>query len=187
MNYLGWACGLADFDNSGKRDFWTANGHVYPTDKDYNEPITIFRSLGSKTELAYQYPAKPNNSYRGGATADFNNDGKMDLLILPIAGSPVLLKNDTPEKNNWLGLQLRGTRSNRDAIGAIATIVSCGQKQSDAVRSGGSYLSRSDTRLHFGVGPCQQIEQATIQWPTGKTQMVNNLPLNRYITIEEPK
>ena len=111
----------------------------------------------------------------------------MDLLILPIAGSPVLLKNDTPEKNNWLGLQLRGTRSNRDAIGAIATIVSCGQKQSDAVRSGGSYLSRSDTRLHFGAGPCQQIEQATIQWPTGKTQVVNSLPLNRYITIEEPK
>ena len=187
MNYLGWACGLADFDNSGKRDFWTADGHVYPTDKDYNEPITIFRSVGNKTELAYQYPAKPNNSYRGGAVADFNNDGKMDLLVLPIAGSPVLLKNDTPEGNNWLGLQLRGTQSNRDAIGATVTLEACGQKQFDAVRSGGSYLSRNDLRLHFGLGSCKQLDRATVQWPSGKIQVVNNLPLNRYAVLEEPK
>ncbi|MBV9938991.1 MAG: CRTAC1 family protein [Acidobacteriaceae bacterium] len=187
MKYLGWACGLTDFDNSGKRDFWTANGHVYPTDKDYNEPITIFRSLGNRTELVYQYPVKPNNSYRGGAAADFNNDGKVDLLVLPIAGLPVLLRNDTLDKNNWLGLQLRGTRSNRDAIGATVTVESCGQKQSDAVRSGGSYLSRNDWRLHFGVGPCRQVDRVTIQWPTGKMQTINSLPLNRYVTIEEPK
>ncbi len=187
MSYLGWACGLTDFNNSGKRDFWAANGHVYPTDKDYNEPVTIFRGLGNKTELAYQYPEKPNNSYRGGAAADFNNDGRMDLLVLPIAGSPVLLRNDTPDKNSWLGLQLRGTQSNRDAIGATVMVQSCGQKQSDAVRSGGSYLSRNEGRLHFGIGSCKGVDRVTIQWPTGRTQAVNNLPLNRYVTIEEPK
>ncbi len=185
--YLGWACGLTDFDNSGKRDFWTANGHVYPTDKDYKEPITIFRSLDSKTALIYSYPSVPNNSYRGGASGDFNNDGKMDLVVLPIAGTPVLLRNDTAENNAWVGLTLRGTRSNRDAIGAVVTLEACGDKQTDSVRNGGSYISRNDPRLHFGLGTCRQGESLTIRWPKGDMQTLKTVPVNKYVTIEEPK
>ncbi|MBV8807577.1 MAG: CRTAC1 family protein, partial [Acidobacteriaceae bacterium] len=185
--YLGWACGLADFDNSGRRDFWTANGHVYPTDKDYNEPITIFRSIDDKTSLTYSYPVVPNNSYRGGASGDFNNDGKMDLIVLPIAGTPVLLRNDTAEDNAWVGLTLRGTRSNRDAIGAVVTLEACGEKQTDSVRNGGSYISRNDPRLHFGLGACTHVESLTIHWPKGDTQVLKSVAVNKYVTIEEPK
>ncbi len=185
--YLGWACGLTDFDNSGARDFWTANGHVYPTDKDYNEPITIFRDFEGKAILAYAYPDTPNNSYRGGASSDFNNDGKMDLIVLPIAGPPVLLRNDTTESNSWLGLSLRGTRSNRDAIGAEVTLEACGQKQTASVRNGGSYISRNDPRLHFGLGVCPKIDRLTIRWPKGNTQLLSAVPVNRYVRIEEPK
>ena len=186
--YLGWACGLTDFDNGGSRDFWTANGHVYPTDKAYFEPITIFRSTGGKSTPVYTYPAVPDNSYRGGATGDFNNDGKMDLLILPISGSPVLLRNDTATTGSWVGLTLRGTRGNRDAIGASVELEACGQRQIDSVKSGGSYLSRNDPRLHFGLGACNKIDRLTVRWPgSAATQVLTKVPLNQYVTIEEPK
>jgi hypothetical protein len=184
--YLGWACGLTDFSNSGKRDFWSANGHVYPTDKDYFEPLTIFRYNGGKTSLVYSYPAVPDNSYRGGAAGDFNNDGKMDLVVLPIAGKPILLQNSTPTETTWIGLALAGTRSNRDGIGAKVTIESCGQKQFAEERSGGSYLSRNDPRLHFGLGTCSKSTKVTVMWPSGTLQVVDSLPLNKYTVIREP-
>jgi hypothetical protein len=185
--YLGWACGLTDFENSGMRDFWAANGHVYPTDKDYFEPVTIVRSSGGKSSLAYSFPAKPDNSYRGGAAGDFNNDGRMDLVVLPIAGAPVLLENETKNDNSWVGLTLRGRRSNRDAVGATVKIQACGHEQSDAVRNGGSYLSRDDPRMHFGLGACNHIERLTIKWPDGATQVVNGVEIGRYSIITEPR
>jgi hypothetical protein len=185
-NYLGWACGLTDFENSGQRDFWTANGHVYPTDKDYNEPIAIFRTLGSKTEQIYSFPPVPTNSYRGGCAGDLNNDGKVDLLILPVSGAPVLLRNDTVNDNAWVGFRLRGTRSNGDAIGATLTLDACGTQQSDSVRSGGSYISRNDPRMHFGLGACTKIDKVTIHWPKGTTQRLDDVAVNRYNVIEEP-
>jgi enediyne biosynthesis protein E4 len=184
--YLGWACGLTDFDNSGARDFWTANGHVYPTDPDYRQPIAIFRDVGGRASQVYSFPAAPYTSYRGGAAADFNNDGKPDLMVVPIAGNPVLLRNDTPVHNSWIGLSLRGTRSNRDAIGARVTIQACGRTQSDEVRNGGSYLSRNDPRLHFGFGSCGRIDRIEIRWPRGILQVLTNTPVNKYLTISEP-
>ncbi len=185
--YLGWACGLADFENSGMRDFWTANGHVYPTDKDYFEPITIFRSAGATSTLVFSYPAKPNNSYRGGCTGDFDNDGKIDLLALPIAGSPVLLKNETASGNAWVGFSLRGTKCNRDAIGATLVIEACGVQQSETLRNGGSYLSRNDPRLHFGLGACTKVDRVSIQWPDGSKQELRDVHPNRYVAVQEPK
>ena len=186
-NYLGWACGLTDFDNAGARDLWTANGHVYPTDKDYFQPITIFRSTGNKSSVAFSFPGKPDNSYRGGAAADFNNDGKMDLIVLPISGAPVLLKNETAGDNAWIGLTLQGTRCNRDAIGAGVTVEACGTKQSDTVRSGGSYLSRNDPRLQFGLGNCAKVDRVNIQWPDGSKQELRNVRPNQYIAVLQPR
>jgi hypothetical protein len=183
--FLGWACGLADFTNSGKRELWTANGHVYPTDKDYLEPIAVFRGSADSTVLAYSYPSPPSNSYRGGAAGDFDNDGRMDLIVLPISGNPVLLHNETATQNSWIGVRLRGTRSNRDAIGAKVDVDACGQEQFDEERSGGSYLSRNDPRVHFGLGNCSHIDQMTVRWPSGTVQRVSSLPVDRYSVIEE--
>jgi enediyne biosynthesis protein E4 len=185
--FLGWACGLTDFSNSGSRDFWSANGHVYPSDKTYFEPITIFRAANSRTALIYSFPPIPNNSYRGGAAADFDNDGKMDLVVLPISGSPVLLRNETRTQDSWIGLTLRGTRSNRDGIGAKITVEACGHKQFEEERNGGSYISRNDPRLHFGLGSCPKVDRLTVKWPSGAVQVLDSLPLNRYSIVEEPR
>ena len=183
--YLGWACGFADFDNDGRRDLWLANGHVYPKSPHYFQPFTVLQNKGGEFAPVFHYPAVPDNSYRGGAAGDFDNDGRMDVVVLPISGQPLLLQNRTENSNSWVGLQLRGTRSNRDAIGSSVQIGFCGKTQFDTVRNGGSYLSRNDPRLHFGLGTCEKVDRVTIKWPSGTIQVLNDLPINRYTTIEE--
>ena len=186
--FLGWACGLSDFENRGANDFWTANGHVYPTDKNYRQPIAVFRNRNGKSSLVYSYPDSPTDSYRGGAAADFDNDGRMDLLVLPIAGRPVLLKNESSGDNTWVGFRLQGAAgNNRDAIGATATVAACDSTQSAAVRSGTSYLSRNDPRLHFGLGHCRKIDRVEIRWPNGKVESRTDIPINRYSVVAEAK
>jgi hypothetical protein len=183
--YLGWACGLADFRNNGQRDFWTANGHVYPLVAHYFQPFTVFQNDGGTFSLGYSYPAVPNNSYRGGCQGDFNNDGKMDVLVLPIAGQPLLFANKTANDNSWIGLKLRGTRSNRDAFGASVQIEYCGKKQFDTMRNGGSYISGNDPRLHFGLGVCAKVDKVTVKWPRGTVQVFSDVALNKYSILEE--
>jgi hypothetical protein len=185
--YLGWACGFADFDNDGQRDLWLANGHVYPHSPHYFEPFTVLRNQGGQFSAVFRYPDAPDNSYRGGCAGDFDNDGRIDVAVLPIAGQPVLLQNKTSNSNFWVGLLLLGTRSNRDAIGASVRIASCGKTQFDTVRNGGSYLSHNDPRLHFGLGACAKVDRLTITWPRGAVQVLNELPVDRYTTIEEPR
>jgi hypothetical protein len=185
--YLGWACGLADFSNRGERDFWAANGHVYPTVARYFQPFLVFENHAGKFSPGFQFPATPDNSYRGGCQGDFDNDGKMDVAVLPIAGQPLLLKNKTPTDNAWIGLRLRGTYSNRDAVGASVVVEACGIRQYDNVRNGGSYISANDPRLHFGLGACAKVDSVTVKWPRGGTQVEKNVPVNKYSVIEEKR
>jgi len=185
--YLGWACGFADFDNDGKRDLWLANGHVYPRIAQYFQPFVVLRNSGGGFSEAFHFPAVSNNSYRGGCTGDFDNDGRMDVAVLPVDGQPLLLQNKTANSNSWVGVQLRGTRSNRDAIGARVQIAYCGITQFETVRNGGSYLSRNDPRLHFGLGACAKVDRVTITWPSGTVQVRNDVASNRYTTIEEAR
>jgi hypothetical protein len=185
--YLGWGCGLADFDNSGTRMFWSANGHVYPKLDAYFQPLAIFRIQAGKFSPAWLYPDTPENSYRGAATADFDNDGGMDLAVLPVAGVPLLLHNDTASRGTWVGLMLLGRKSNRDAIGARVRVEACGISQHDSVRNGGSYLSRNDPRLHFGLGACPAVTRIEIRWPSGARQDLERVPINQYSRIEEPQ
>lgn len=185
--FLGWACGFADFDNDGQRDLWLANGHVYPQSPHYFQPFVVLRNQGAKFVPVFRYPATPDNSYRGGCAGDFDNDGRIDVAVVPIAGQPLLLRNTTANANSWVGLLLRGTRSNRDGLGAKVELSACGRTQFDTVRNGGSYLSRNDPRLHFGLGACAGPVHATIKWPSGTLQVLSEVPVNRYSTIEEPR
>ncbi len=187
--YLGWAAGFADFDNDGERDLWFANGHVYPTvDKlgstTYLQPFSVFKNRkGHFSEVPL---GLPKNSYRGASAGDFDNDGRVDIVVLPIGGTPMLLSNRTATRNSWIGFSLIGTHSNRDALGARMQIEGCGRKWFDTVRNGGSYLSRNDPRLHFGLGSCGSVDRATIVWPSGKRQVLKTPATNRYTTVQEP-
>jgi len=190
--WVGWACGLADFDNDGWRDLWLANGHVYPkADKlpttSYLQPFAVMRNKGGRFLLESEILDNPRRgSYRGGAACDFNNDGKVDLVILPIDGPALLLENNTLTSNNWIGLHLRGFKKNRDAIGAFVRVEACGKIQVDSVRAGGSYLSRDDPRLHFGMGSCVTVDRVIVRWPGGREQVILRPPINRYSIIQEP-
>ncbi len=188
---LGWACGFADFNNDGARDLWLANGHVYPNadqlgSTTYLQPISIFENRGGRFVPApTAIPGLAKNSFRGGCVGDFNNDGKLDIVVLAIAGSPSFLLNRTADPNAWIGVSLRGNGSNRDAIGSKVRIESCGRTQFESVGNGGSYLSRNDSRVHFGLGSCPAVDLVEVIWPNGIKQTIRTPLVNRYLEIQQ--
>ncbi len=180
---LGWACGFADFDNDGDLDLWTANGHVYPTagtlaTTAYRQPIAVFENRGARFRAVPH--TLPSNSYRGGAAADFDNDGLIDLVAVPIEGPPLLARNQSPARQaQWIGFAL-------NTEGAALRLRACGTTQTAKVRNGAGYISRQDPRLHFGLGACRTIDSATVIWPGGKEQPLAAKP-GRYHSVTRPR
>lgn len=189
---LGWGCGLADLDNDGDKDLWLANGHVYPTAGDlattaYHQPISIFENKeGQFRSFSSAVEGLEANSFRGAASTDFDNDGRIDLLVLPIDGTPALLRNTTDVASSWLGVSLKAARGNREGIGAHVEIAYCGQQQGLTATNGGSYLSRNDPRLHFGLGKCSSPGSASIRWPDGSSHTIEGVEPNQWVTLSEP-
>jgi len=190
-SWVGWACGFTDFDNDGWKDLWLSNGHVYPNadrlpTSSYLQPFVVLRNAGGRFSVEPEVSdTLRKNSYRGAAVGDFNNDGRMDLILLPLDGPALLIENTTGQKNNWIGLRLRGVRSNRDGVGAAVRVQACGQTWVDTVRNGGGYLSHDDSRLHFGLGDCQQVTRIEVRWPAGARQVIEQQPVNRYLDVSE--
>lgn len=181
---LGWACGFVDFDNDGWRDLWAANGHVYPGigkagRSAYEQAVMVIKNQNGSFRGPVEFLGNGRNaSWRGGASADFNNDGAVDIVVSPVSGTPMLLENRSRGRY-WIGFDL-----GRHAIGARVAIESCGHKGFDTVRNGGSFLSASDPRLHFGLGDCATAVRAHVVWPSGKAQDLSNLSVNRYHKIQ---
>ena len=122
---------------------------------------------------------------RGCAFGDFDNDGSVDVLIMNVSEPPSLLKNENRSSNHWLSVKLIGTRSNRSAIGARVTITAGGRKQIREVLSGSSYLSQSDLRQHFGLGPANKVEMIEVRWPNGQVEQAGPAQADRFLTIKE--
>lgn len=181
---LGWACGFADMDNDGWRDLWLANGHVYPTigkagRTAYHQPVLVMQNhLGKFGGPAHELATAAPRSWRGGAAGDFNNDGRMDLVVTPVDGQPALLINESNSRHRWIGFDLRGT-----SAGAAVYVQGCGRRWVDAIRSGGSYLSSEDPRRHFGLGSCAAVDQVTVVWPSGRQKVLKNPAPGRYHVI----
>jgi hypothetical protein len=193
--YLGWGTGCEDFDNDGWPDLFAVNGHVYPQVDDlvagakYRERKLVFRNKGDGTFADVSTTAGPAvqmpQPSRGAAFGDLFNDGHVDVVVENIDGAPLVLRNDSPGKNHWITLQLAGTKSNRLAIGAKVRVVTAGMSQIGEVRSGGSYLSQNDLRLHFGLGAAVKAERVEIRWPTGSTETVRDLTADHIYMVRE--
>ena len=194
-NFLGWGVVAADFDNDGWSDILMVNGHLTSeidtagNDSSYRQRKLLYRNLRDGrfedvTQVAGTGLAALHSS-RGAAAADLYNDGRLSVAVIELHEKPSLLVPEGSVSNHWIGVQLTGTRSNRDGIGARVEVVTRSLRQIDEVRSGGSYLSQSDLRLHFGLGEATRVERLTVRWPSGLVDTIHNIPADRHIAVDE--
>ena len=195
LPFLGWGTAFFDMDNDGWLDLFVDCGHVYPQMDNvkgsaaYAEPMLLHRNLRNGTFEEVSKPAgladMPLKSRRGAAFGDIANNGNVDVVVLNVGEPPSLLLNTNQSRNHRVMFKLVGTKSNRAAIGARVTIHAGAATQFDEVRSGGSYLSQNDLRLHFGLGLAPKIDLVEVRWPTGKTESLKDVAADKTYTIIE--
>ena len=189
--YVGWGTKFFDYDNDGWVDLFIANGHAYPQRDRYRERKLFHRNNGDGTfsEIAAQFGTvfMEERASRGTAFGDIDNDGDIDIVINDLDGAPQLLRNDGGNKNNSVLVKTVGAKSNRDGIGARVKVLSGDLVQVDEVRSGGSYISQNDLRLHFGVEKRTKVDSIQVRWPSGAVDTLTNIPANQRVTIKEGK
>jgi enediyne biosynthesis protein E4 len=195
-NTLGFGCVFFDADLDGKLDIAVANGHIDETVRNirgnvgYAQPGQLFlNGGGSFHDVAQEVGGgfEQPKVGRGLAVGDFDRDGDLDLLLTTNNGPAYLYRNDQTAKNRSVRVQLVGTKSNRDAIGAIVRVYHNGVQQCRMVRSGSSYLSQSELPLTFGVGSETHVERLLIEWPSGKTEEYKNLATEKAYQVIESK
>jgi hypothetical protein len=193
--WLGWGCGFIDFDNNGWLDIFLVNGHVYPevekltTEAGYAQRKVLYRNLGNgKFEDVSSRAGSPISApapARGCAFADYDNDGDIDIFINTVNAAVELLRADARNQNNWIKIKTAGVKSNRSGIGARVRCVTEDGSQIDEVRSGGSYYSQNDLRVHFGIGRAQKVKMIEIRWPSGQVDTLSDVAANRLIVVKE--
>jgi enediyne biosynthesis protein E4 len=195
LRMSGWGVGAYDLDNDSRKDLFTANSHVsenvdfYGRDR-YRQTNALFRNLGdgrfenvsAHAGTALQVAA----AHRGCAFGDLNNDGRIDAIV-SVIGEPARVFYNTSERTNrWLLIQLEGTRSNRDGIGAkIKITTESGRVQYNHVTTAVGYASASDKRVHFGLGSDRRISEIEIRWPSGRVQLLKGIASNQILSVRE--
>lgn len=192
--YLSWGTQFFDVDNDGDRDAFIASGHL-ESDVEIYENTTfaqrnqLFLNDGSgrfEEITPIQGSALDERQVsRGAAFGDYDDDGDIDILVANVSERPQLLRNDTVGAGHWLRLRLEGTRSNRSAIGARVTLKAGSQQASAEVATGGSYLSQSDLRLHFGFGSATVVDSVSVSWPSGVVQVLTHVAVDQQHVIRE--
>ena len=193
--YLGFGAGFLDFDNDGWKDIFLTNGHVYPTiagkglHVTYEQRKILYRNLGNGRFRDVSRNSGPGITTprvgRGCAFGDFDNDGRVDVVVNNLDDVPSLLRNETRNANNWLMVKCVGTTSNSSAIGARVTVEAGGRVQIDEVMSGSSFYSQNDLRLHFGLGEAAVVDRVAVRWPSGDQEEFDSVRPNRLIRIKE--
>ena len=193
--YVGWADAFVDFNNDGWQDIFIVNGHVYPQVDEmgsglkYLEPKLLFLNQRNGTfkdisKLAGAAIQIPQVS-RGMAIGDLFNDGKLEAVVENLKGQPMILRPEGGPENHWISFQLEGVKSNRLALNARVRATAGDLVQLGEVISGGSYLSQSDLRIHFGLGDHQRVDKAEVLWPDGKVETLTNLIADRFYYVRE--
>jgi hypothetical protein len=195
MLHSGWGARFFDYDNDGWKDLIVAQGHDLDTveinypNLRYKETTLLLRNTGSGfIDVSAQSgpPFQQRWLGRGLAVGDIDNDGRVDVVIGTNDGPAHILRNETPTQNHWLTLVLVGHKSNRDAIGAEVKLTTAKGSQFATVTTTGSYLSSSDKRVHFGLGPEITAQFIEIHWPSGVQQKLSNIRADQILQIDEP-
>jgi len=186
--YVSWGTGIYDFDNDGILDIMTFHGgliHLIP------EEHSIFRGLGKAKFADVSSQAGPvfdaKTVARGACFGDYDNDGKVDAFLVNLGAPATLFHNVSSNTGHWITIHLKGTKSNRDGIGARLEVTAGGKKQIAERVSSSGYLSQDDGRVHFGLGAATNVEKLAVRWPSGREQVLENLAVDRILTVEEPK
>ena len=184
--FAGWGNVFADFDNDGKLDLFTANSHVNDLVEEfepfvYRQPNTVFRNLGERFGEALEIGSA--GTHRGAAVADFDADGRLDVVVSALGEPAKLFRNVSEPRRSWLALQLVGGRSGRGALGARVRV----EGQTRWVKSVAGYASSALRPVHFGLGDADRPVTVEIDWPSGQRQVVGDVPLNRITVVREPR
>jgi hypothetical protein len=199
LPYVGWGAAFIDYDNDTRLDIMAVNGHVYPqmdqaklgASAGYRQRKLLFRNLGDGTfeEIGARYGAvftEPRVS-RGLAAGDIDDDGRLDVVVNDLDGSPQVLRNELVPAGHWLRVKLVGKGRNTSAIGAIVRLKAGAATQMRLVQSGTSYLSQDDMRRHFGLGAASRAEWVEVRWPDGTTTRREDVKADQTVVIEQPR
>ncbi len=197
MPWVGWGAALVDLDGDGWPDNFVSNGQVDDNLRligqtvDHEEPALLFRNVGGKGFRLATRDAGPyfdaRHVGRGAAFGDIDDDGDIDIVVNHKDGPPALLRNDTPSNGNtWIRLDLRGTRSNRDAVGARVEVTAGGRTIHRQRKGGYSLESANDPRLLIGLGRAEEVESLVVRWPSGAVTRREHLKPGQAYPIVEP-
>ncbi len=198
LPYVGWGTAFLDYDNDTWPDLIAVNGHVYPQlDKarlgasaGYRQRKLLYHNRGDGTfdEVSARYGAVLTDERvsRGLAIGDLDDDGRLDVVINDLDGTPQVLHNEIPARGNWIIVKVKGKGKTTDAIGAVIAVTTGATRQIRLVQSGTSYISQDDMRQHFGLGTASRADAIEVKWPDGTTTIRKDVAAGQVIVIEQP-
>jgi hypothetical protein len=191
----GYSIHMADLDNDGWKDIFVSRGDVQSPAmagrRQIDQPNTVFRNVpgGKWSALTAEagFADQPPRRHRGSAFGDLNHDGKLDLVVTALSAPAEIWLNDSPGDNHWIEIALRGTKSNRDGIGAKIRIVAGGQTQLNHMTTATGYASSSAGPVHFGLGAAKTVDEIDVYWPSGIKQALQHVQADQILKIKEPQ
>jgi hypothetical protein len=188
VKHSGWGLGLFDFNNDGWKDLFTANSHVNDRveqfeNYSYREKNNVFVNCGGTfRDISDEAGLNLVKAHRGADFADFDGDGRIDAVVTALGRPVELWRNVSPMQGHWILLRLRGTKSNRDGIGAVIRI---GHQYAEMTTTVG-YASSADWGVHFGLGGTDLVSRIEIRWPSGTKQVLENVRADQILNVTEP-